>query len=199
MKRLLYFLSISLLLSSCSSLFYSNRNSNNTFSITSNVKNFEVNFPNLRNESYQVNNGNFTHTVPKLNKKYTTLEISSDNYETQQIKISKSVRVVPLLLDILSFPLTLGIPVLVDAFKSDFYKISDVSKNSKITLVNTQSFMLAQFNKIKETNNSEVLNRFAKNYPFFNKKDLVINLRDSLEFNSAIESNKEQNITNFIN
>ena len=58
--------------------------------------------------------------------------------------------------------------------------------------------MLGKFDKIRETKNSEELNRFVKDYPFFNKIDLVVNLRDSLEFNLAVESNKEQNITNFI-
>ncbi|MBP6054307.1 MAG: hypothetical protein KA527_01605 [Cytophagaceae bacterium] len=198
MKKLLYFLSITLLFSSCSSLFYSNRDFNNTFSIESNVKNFEINFPYLRHESYQVNNGNFTHTLPNLGRKYTTFDIISNDYETQRINLKKSIRTVPLLIDILYLPATFGIPLVIDLLKSDFYKISSVSKNSKITLVNTQSFMLGKFDKIRDTKNSEVLNSFAKDYPSFNKIDLVINLRDSLEFNLAIESNKEQNITNFI-
>ncbi|MDT8887145.1 hypothetical protein PQG44_05630 [Aquirufa sp. LEPPI-3A] len=198
MKKLLYFLSITLLFSSCSSLFYSNRDFNNTFSIESNVKNFEINFPYLRHESYQVNNGNFTHTLPNLGRKYTTFDIRSNDYETQRINLKKSIRTVPLLLDILYLPATFGIPLVIDLLKSDFYKISSASKNSKITLVNTQSFMLGKFDKIRDSKNSEVLNRFVKDYPSFNKIDMVINLRDSLEFNLAIESNKEQNITNFI-
>ena len=33
---------------------------------------------------------------------------------------------------IISFPVTFGIPVLVDVFKSDFYKISGVSKTNEI-------------------------------------------------------------------
>ncbi len=198
MKKLLLFLSITLLLSSCSSLFYSNRDLNNTFSIESNVKNFEINFPYLRHESYQVNNGNFSHTLPSLGRKYTTFDIKSKDYETQRISLKKSIRTVPLLLDILYLPATFGIPLVIDLFKSDFYKINSASKNSKITLINTQSYMLGKFDKIRETKNPEELNRFVKDYPFFNKIDLVINLRDSLEFNLAIESNKEQNITNFI-
>lgn len=185
-------------MSSCSSLFYSNRKENNTFSIYSNVKNFEVKFPNSRNESYNSNNGNFTHTLPKLNRNYTTIDIVSKDYVTQRISINKSIRIGPLLLDLLSFPLTLGIPVLVDVFKSDFYKISNDSKTNSITLVNTQSFMTSQFYKIKGSKSPEIYDRFIKEYPYFEKKELAVNMRDSLEFRYATDSYNEQNITKFI-
>jgi hypothetical protein len=198
MKKLVCLLIISVLFSSCSSLFYSNRRSNNTFTINSNVQNFEVRFPNARNETYKANNGSFSYTLPKLNSKYTTVDIVSRDYEAQRITLKKTVRIGPLLLDLLSFPLTFGIPVLVDIFRSDFYKISNDSKTNSVTLVYTQSYMSSQFNKIKGAKNPEVFDRFIADYPFFAKNELAINLRDSLEFKFALESYKEQNITKFI-
>jgi hypothetical protein len=198
MKKVLLFLTLSLLFSSCSSLFYSNRRSNNTFSIQSNVKTFQVNFPYLRNESYQVNNGTFTHTLPRLSKKYMTVEIKSENYEPQTLQLTKTVRIVPLLLDILSFPLTFGIPVLVDIFKSDFYKIGSESKKNTIALAYTQSYMARQFDKIKATKSPEVLTTFINDYPLFRNQEYVIDRRDSLEFFYALSRNKEQDMANFV-
>jgi hypothetical protein len=198
MNKTIYIAIISILVSSCSSLFYSNRSQNNTFTINSNVKNFEIKFPYSRNETYTSNNGNFRYTLPKLSRSYTTVDIVSKDYVSQRITLKKSVRIGPLLLDLLSFPLTLGIPVLVDVFKSDFYKISDDSKNNTITLLNTQSFMTSQFNKIKGTKNPEIYDRFIEGYPFSEKKELAINSRDSLEFKFALDSYNEQNITKFI-
>lgn len=198
MKKLVCLLTISVLFSSCSSLFYANRRENNTFSINSNVENFEVRFPNARNETFKANGGRFSYTLPKLNSKYTTVDIISKDYVTQRITLKKTVRIGPLLLDLLSFPLTFGIPVLVDIFKSDFYKISNDSKTNSVTLVYTQSYMASQFNKIKGAKNPEVFDRFIADYPFFAKNELAVNLRDSLEFKYALESYKEQNITKFI-
>ncbi len=198
MKRIIYFVVFSILMSSCSSLFYSNRRENNTFSINSNVQNFDVRFPNARNETYRATGGRFSYTLPKLNSKYTTVEVVSKDYEAQTINLKKTVRIGPLLLDLVSFPLTFGIPVIVDIFRSDFYKISEESKSNTVTLVYTQSFMTNQFNKIKGTKNPEVFDRFIADYPSFAKNDLAINLRDSLEFRYALDSYSEQNITKFI-
>jgi hypothetical protein len=155
-------------------------------------------FPYLGNETYQSTNGTLTHTLPRLNRKYTTVDVISDNYEPKRVNISKTVRILPLVLDIISFPVTFGIPVLVDVFKSDFYKISGVSKTNEITLVNTQAFMSNQFDKIRKTKNADLVDRFVDDYPFYNGIQLAINLRDSLEFKDAIDSYKEQSITNFI-
>jgi hypothetical protein len=198
MKRIIHFLVFSILMSSCSSLFYTNRSENNTFSINSNVENFEVRFPNSRNETFKANNGRFRYTLPKLNSKYTTVDIVSKDYVPQRITLKKTVRIGPLLLDLLSFPLTFGIPVVVDIFRSDFYKISEESKSNTVTLVYTQTYMANQFNKIKGSKNPEIFDRFIADYPSFAKNDLAINLRDSLEFRYALDSYSEQNITKFI-
>lgn len=198
MKKILLLLVTCSFLSSCSSIFYTNRVQNNTFSITTNIDNYRVSFPKAQDESYVSNGKQFSYTLPKLRSRYTTIEISKENYETQKIKLKKTVRAVPLLLDVVALPFTFGIPIFIDLFKSDFYKLKNISQNVNINLVNTQAYMSSQFNNIKSSKNSDVLNKFIIDYPYFNGINDAVNLRDSLELISAINSREEERIRQFI-
>lgn len=198
MKKIFLLLILYSVLSSCSSIFYTNRVKNNTFSIVTNIDNYRVSFPKAQGRSYVSNGKHFSHTLPKLRQRYLTVEISKENYETQKVKLKKTVRLAPLIIDVASFPLTLGTPLLIDVFKSDFYKLKNVSQNININLVHTQSYMLTQFNNIKATKNPEVLSKFILDYPYFSGINQVVELRDSLEFVDAISSNDEKKIKMFI-
>ena len=188
-------------LSSCSSFMYSNKNANNTIRVNSNVANYSVRFPLLEQQNgnkKDVTGKNWTYTLPELKKKYTTIEVSSENYETQRFVIARSVRPVPVLMDLTLSLFTFGIPLIIDPFKSDFYKVSEISKNINVEFVYKQSYMWSEYNKIKKSESPYVFEQFLTKYPRFENRAMVINTKDSVEFNNALAQNTELAITNFI-
>ena len=201
MKTKLLFALLALSMSSCSSFMYSNKAVNNTIRLNSNVPNYSVSFPLLKNQygnKKDVTGKNWTYTLPELKKKYTTIEVSSENYETQRFVIAKSVRAVPIIMDLTLSLFTFGIPLIIDPFKSDFYKVSEISKNINVEFVYKQSYMWSEYNKIKQSESSYVFEQFLSKYPRFENKAMVINTKDSVEFNTALAQNTEIAITEFI-
>lgn len=192
---------MALFMSSCSSFMYSNKTANNTIRVNSNVSNYSVRFPLLGNQygnKKDVTGKNWTYTLPELKKKYTTIEVSSENYETQRIEIGKSVRPVAVLMDLTLSLFTFGIPIIIDPFKSDFYKIDDNSKSINIDFVYKQSYMWSEYKNIKNSNSPALFVNFLNKYPMFENKNMVINTKDSVEFNIALSQNSESAITNFV-
>lgn len=201
MKTKLLFALLALSMSSCSSFMYSNKAVNNTIRLNSNVSNYSVSFPLLKNQygnKKDVTEKNWTYTLPELKKKYTTIEVSSENYETQRFVIAKSVRPVPVIMDLTLSLFTFGLPLIIDPFKSDFYKVSEISKNINVEFVYKQSYMWSEYNKIKQSESSYVFEQFLSKYPRFENKAMVINTKDSVEFNTALAQNTEIAITDFI-
>ena len=192
---------VALFMSSCSSFMYSNKAANNTIRVNSNVSNYSVRFPLLGNQygnKKDVTGKNWSYTLPELKKKYTTIEVSSENYETQRIEIGKSVRPVAVLMDLTLSLFTFGIPIIIDPFKSDFYKIDDNSKSINIDFVYKQSYMWSEYKNIKNSNSPALFLNFLNKYPMFENKNMVINTKDSVEFNIALSQNSESAITNFV-
>lgn len=188
-------------LSSCSSFMYSNKAANNTIRVNSNVANYSVKFPLLEQQNgnkKDVTGKNWTYSLPELKKKYTTIEVSSENYETQRFVIARSVRPVPVIMDLTLSLFTFGIPLIIDPFKSDFYKVSENSKNINVEFVYKQSYMWSEYNKIKKSESPYVFEQFLTKYPRFENRAMVINTKDSVEFNIALAQNTELAITNFI-
>jgi hypothetical protein len=180
---------------------YKNKIENNTFSVNSNLKGFTVSFPLMKSQyddKLIVNDNKWVYTLPKLKKRHTTIEFSSENYETQRIEIGKTIRPIPFLMDITFSVFTFGIPIIIDLFKSDLYKINDTSKNIKIDFMYKQSYMFSEFNKIKDSKNPSSFDFFLDQFPTFENIDIVLNAKDSAEFNVALSQNTESAITEFI-
>ncbi|MFN5236764.1 MAG: hypothetical protein ACK5FV_06335, partial [Bacteroidota bacterium] len=68
-------------------------------------------------------------------------EISKENYESKTVKLSLTPRFKAVAKDLLLGSVTYGIPLFVDIFRSDFYKISPKSKILKVNLDYTQGYM----------------------------------------------------------
>jgi len=198
MKKTLILLII-IVASSCSSIMYKNRRENNSIRIFSKEENYTIYFPNTNEKIQDIKTKEFTYQLPALNKNYTTIELKKENHETQLVKVKKTVREIPLILDLIAIPITFGIPLIIDLFKSDFYKISNQSREIHVEFKKTQNFLTSEFKQIQISNDLNKINSFIDENSYFNEIELAINLRDSLEFNKAIMSKSEQVVRDFIN
>lgn len=190
-------------LSSCSSMFYKhNRPLNQTVFIKSNNKEFDLFLPKSTNSkvSIQESDGNqMSYYVPKLRKKYMQIELSSQNCEPISLKLRKIPRVTPIVLDLLLSPFSYGLPLIIDPFKSDFYKLKEESKNFNVTFEFKQDFMSAEFSKLKTNQNPKAFLDFINKYPNYSKLSEVRNLKNELEFNNAVNASSEFAILEFVN
>ena len=201
----LCFLSVSFLFTSCSSFLYSSKRSqNNSIIVESNIKDFTVKFPLDEKKSSYYSHG-FTATdkkieveLPKLTRKYLTAEISHPKYTANNIKIKKTPRGGALLMDIGLSIFTFGIPLLIDPFRSDFYKIKPGSKIFYVDMKYSESFLDEEYNKIKNSDRTLDFYNYNGNYPESHYKDQVLTKIDSLEFKRASESQDIPKLNEFV-
>jgi hypothetical protein len=138
MKNIILFILITHLVS-CASISYNSkkRSINNTFSIkVVNVEGATLTFSDGTTRKNQILNKNqkVDITLDKLNKKNRTILITHPEFVSRKIKVKKTPRVGILILDVISSPFLAGLPILVDPFKSDFYKIGKKNKDISISL-----------------------------------------------------------------
>jgi len=189
---------------SCSSLFYQNRSMNNTVLITSNVEDFHLEFP-LLGEKTIISGGDLTATsgrikfeIPKLKKQYRTIDVKHPNYETKRIVLDRVVRPGALAMDIGLSIFTYGLPLIIDPFRSDFYKLAKNSREKNLELDYKQSFMEHEYLLIHKSKDPLVYNNYIQKYPKSKILQQVYDKKDSLELSIALSQNQERAIDNFI-
>lgn len=186
------------LLSSCASYNYSS-GEDRLIKITSdNLQDFQVFSPRSSNKLSTASNGVAIPRIEKLKKDYLTVLLSHPNYDPQLINIKRVPRAKALAKDIGLGVFTFGIPVLVDVFNSDFYKVSPKTKEFNIHFEYKQSYMTEEYVKIKDSKNPEDfktwLSKYTKSVHFQEATDK----KDSLELSIALFQETESAIDQFI-
>ena len=207
-KKLFTVFVAALICSSCASVFYSTqRELNNSFVLETNLPGVKVssvkpgkNYQQELGETQIMSNQRFglNYTFDRLRARQLKLELSGDNLESQYIKIKRTPRAGVIVMDVLLSPITFGLPILIDPFRPDFYKISKKSKNITVFLKYTQEYMLQEYKKIESSSKPEVFSEFITKYYYSNCVDLATNKKDSLEFNMALSKSNEKAIDEFI-
>jgi hypothetical protein len=169
--RAVFYTILILTCSSCASLGYENyREINNSFSIkVKNVDNCTLSIPKLKDEntSMQLKQGEtVTLSLRKLSKKNRQLLISHPEYESQTVIVKRTPRVRVLLQDIILSPFLFGLPLLIDPFKSDFYKVSQSSKEISINLKISRDGINKEIDKCNQNLDIEAYNSLTKEYPY---------------------------------
>ena len=139
-KVILFFISM-ISVQSCASYKYTDteRETNNTITIKSNVKNFQIDYENMNERQFKrieslklyTTTGEIKYRIPKLNRKYTLLKIESPGYETKYLKVKYNFRREVVIRDAVCtlWPfLLIPVPFAIDVFRNDTYKINDDSK-----------------------------------------------------------------------
>lgn len=201
-----YFLLISftflILLNACASYKYSeyDKGRDCAFNINSdNLAEFEVIDSNSARKLAKANSKNITVNLLGLKKNNLRVLIVHPNYDTIRIALSRSPRASALAKDISLGVFTFGIPVIIDLFKSDFYKVSKKSKEIKLHFEFRQSYMIEEYEKIKNSSLPQDFNNWLAKYSKSKIYQLVIDNRDSLELTIALSKSKESAIEEFIN
>ena len=187
-------------LSSCASYRYSaEKQENNTVSITSdNVKNFSLNSASVSGPIGQSSGGKLIYTFKSLDKNNLKFNLSHPNYNDVEIEFERQVRPNALSKDIALGIFTIGIPLIYDAFNSDFYRIKPSGKNIAIHFEFKQTFMREEFNKIKKSNDPKTFQNWLDQYQNSDILKTVENHKDSLELTIAISQQSEKAIDQYI-
>ena len=134
---------------SCASYNYTNGNTDKTVIIHSdNVSDFEVSFAHSNRKLISARSGNANTIIQDLKKENLTLNLTHPNYDTIQIQVVRTVRPKALAKDITLGLFTLGIPVWVDLFNSDFYLVDSKTKDFKVNFDFKQTFMRSELDRI---------------------------------------------------
>ncbi len=201
--RVFSVLSSIILLCSCASHNYSYNKirKNQTFTVISdNFNDFSVVTKSASTKVEKNNNvANVTHiTLDNLKKENLKVQLSHPNYDSIQIDLKRTVRPDALAKDIGLGVFTLGIPIIVDVFKHEFYRISPKTRNFNVHFEFRQSFMLDEYQKISKSNNPTDYENWLKNYPKSNIFQKVVDHKDSLELSIALSKQSESAIDEYL-
>jgi hypothetical protein len=136
--------------------------------------------------------------MENFKRKGVDLLLTHPNYDTVKIEVKRGVRYDALTKDIALSLITYGIPLIVDVFKSDFYKVKKDSKKVNVHFEYSQSFMRDEYNKISKSNEVNELDKWISRFPKSEIRQLVINHKDSLELINALAEQKESSIDVYI-
>jgi hypothetical protein len=199
---------ITVFCSSCSSVFYAEkRKENNNFILETNLpgiavssvkpgKNYEQELgvtQIMPNQKFGLN-----YTFDRLRARQLHLQLSGNNLESQFVKIRRTPRAGAIVMDVLLSPITFGLPIIIDPFRPDFYKISKNSKKISVYMKYTQEFMFREYQKIEKSTNPGDFSGYITNYHYSNCVYLATNRKDSLELNIALSKADEKAIDEFI-
>ena len=195
---------------SCASKNYSHseRIKNNSFAIYTNVQGASVSIkPKLfrHKESFNytsVSNGNGKYvsqnTFEKLKFGRTILVVSRENYEPKTVKVWRVPRGKAFGRDFLLGLITYGIPLVVDPFRSDFYKVASWSKNINVELKFTQEFMNKKYHEIENSITPEPFIAYIKDYPYSNVLNKAVDKKDSTQLLVALDKSTEIALDDYI-
>lgn len=126
------------------------------------------------------------------------INLSHPYYDTIQLEIKRKIRPGALAKDIGLSLFTLGLPLLVDGFKSDFYKIKKESRVFRVHFEYKQSYMRDEYMKIANSMEPQYFNEWIAKFPKSNLLKTAINTKDSVELVIAISKGQESAIDEFI-
>jgi hypothetical protein len=206
MKNFKYILFI-LILSSCAGYKYNNSSSDKSIQITSNVDNivaFEKDNKQTNRPYLQYNNDSkssiytYKYDLNSLKRRKNAVYITKENYDTVKLEIKKRPRTEALIRDFFLGVPTLMTPFVVDAFRSDFYKIRETSKSQTVNLKFNQKFMNQEFEKIKESSKPDDFIAYLKVYPYSKLANKALDKKDSTELLIAVDKSTEKAIDDYI-
>ena len=198
--RNILILSISVIvLSSCASYNYNTSGKDKQFQIKSdNLNDYQVFFVATSTKMATSTSNNTNATLQTLKKNNLTILLSHPNYDPIQLELKRSPRPIALIKDIGLSIFTLGIPIFIDVFKSDFYRVSPKTKEFNVHFEFKQSFMKEEFEKIKNSIKPEDYQNWISKY---NKSEMVqdvIDHKDSLELSIALSKESEAAVDEYI-
>ena len=196
---ILVYIFIAIFLGSCASFNYENQTENRTITIK-NVKGVNYRITSKKSD-VQIGMATSYETEIELEglaREHLTLVLSHPNYESQEISIKRIPRVKALLKDIGLGIFTFGIPLLIDCFNEDFYKVSSKSKEISVDFKFKQSYMSGQFENIKHSKNPQNYADWLERYPYSDLYGVVLDKKDSLELEIALSTRKEYEIDDYI-
>ncbi len=194
--NLLKLLLLSLIFTSCASYNYDNLTAkkNRSIEIKSNIGNRFVVATKSDSKILADGSGQINTQLPNLKKKNLTLLIISNNYDTIVHKVKRTPRT-----DVLVKDICLGVlPLFIDLFNSDFYHISKKSKSINVHFEFSQSYMAAEFNRIRFSHDPRDFENWIRIYSKSKLLDSAIQLKDSLELSNALRQRSEDAISSFI-
>jgi hypothetical protein len=195
----LFYCSLLIGVCSCASYKYQKSAVNNTFEVyADNVSDFKVINNNHKISDVSAKSGKATVRLSKLKKKDFDFYLFNPNYDSIPIKIDRIIRPDALIKDISLGIFTFGIPLVVDVFKSDFYKISPSKKKFNVHFEYKQSFMSDEFNKIAGSKNPIDYKIWIEMYPKSILLQKATDCKDSLELSIALLQESEEAIDEFI-
>ena len=208
-ETLVKFFIACLLFSSCASRKYSfeERIENNTFNVNCNVfgasvkiksKLFDKEYFKPTSITVGSNKYSSSNSFEKLKFGRTILVVSQENFEPQTIKVWRVPRLKALGRDVLLGLVTYGVPLAIDAFRSDFYKVASWSRNIDVELKFTQEFMKKQFYEIEKSSKPEPFIAYINAYPYSSLLQKAIDKRDSTELLVAIDKSSESALDEYI-
>jgi len=198
----LLYLTCILFFTSCASYGYENTDSNKNRKvqiISKNQQSFTVHSAVTSEVLGVTNEGHLNLFLPKLRRKYSRIKLINPNCDTVFTSIKKTPRSTAFFKDFCLSAFTFGVPLMVDIFRSDFYKVSKKSQLLNVEFVYTQNYMREQFELIKNSDNPLVFTRWMDNFPNANIFNLVVDHKDSLELEISIAKQNELAIDDFIN
>jgi hypothetical protein len=188
-----------LFLISCSTYNYTTSYADRSIKITAdNLKDFQVLSAKTTNKLTTASSGVANAKLENLKKDYLTVILSHPNYESQEISVKRAVRPIALAKDFGLGIFTFGIPIIVDVFKSDFYKISPKTKEFNVHFEYKQSFMSDEYAKIKDSKNPDDFKDWLSKYQKSVLFQKVLDQKDSLELTIALFQETENAIDEYI-
>lgn len=197
------------LIVSCAGYKYdiAERQENNTVKIKTNVPDAKISI--ASNSGYEESTSstsstknNFfyetNYTFNKLKFGRTFLKVSKPNYEPQIIKIWRFPRKAAVKRSLLFSCFTYGVPIIIDVFRSDFYKIAFWSKEKEVYLHYTQDYMLFQYKQIENSTNPEVFKNYINEYLDSKVLYKAYIKKDSTELLEAVNKSSEEAIDMYI-
>jgi hypothetical protein len=198
--KLFYFVFLtSLFITSCASYNYNGRSQNNSVQISSdNLKEYDAFTLNSKVNIGATKNGQLTARYRKLDKEDLDIYLVNPIYDSIVLNIKRAPRTDALLKDIGLGLFTFGVPIIVDVFKSDFYKVAPSTKTFNVHFEYKQSYMQSEFDKIAKSKNPEDFQQWLNKYQKSNIFQQVLDHKDSLELNIALSKESEAAIDEYI-
>ncbi len=207
-------LGLGFMLYGCASHNYSERkinNNNSVFLKTNRPNYFHLKAKNLKKEDplskllyfprHDDSLGNLCYqlVIDKLSKKNLSLTLTNNVLDTIHLKLTRIPRTEALIKDIALSLFTLGIPLIIDLQKPEFYKLSKKSRVTHVELNFKQTYMSGEYDKISNSTNVNDFQNWLNLYTYSHIHNKVLNHKDSLEMYQAIAKESEEAINDFIN
>lgn len=196
---------LSMGMASCASHKYasSERKANQTVSFRANAPNAQVMIKGSTadidrdlTQSTTGTSGNLA--LPSLKKKNLSLIVTAPDYETETINLNRKVRREALKKSLGLSLVTYGIPLLFDAFQSDFYQLGPNSRSVALDMDYTDAFYRRKLDEKWGSQNPSVFDTYIFSFPDSPFHEEAQKLKAEVEFNLALKEGTEDALNRFI-